>query len=149
MMCVIYLHLQFVCCHYAYASLFFFFLCLFFFFFVFILLCFFFFFKQKTAYEIYQCDWSSDVCSSDLLIIKNWTKQTHQLILLTVFLIRVILIQKLLAFFLRYIILSNNLTNNIQIGRASCRERVQISVVAVSLKKKQNIIKINKFQAYF
>ena len=28
-----------------------------------------FFFKQKTAYEIYKCDWSSDVCSSDL--IKN------------------------------------------------------------------------------
>ena len=28
--------------------------------------CCFFFFKQKTAYEIYQCDWSSDVCSSDL-----------------------------------------------------------------------------------
>ena len=28
----------------------------------------FFFFKQKTAYEIYQCDWSSDVCSSDLLL---------------------------------------------------------------------------------
>ena len=27
----------------------------------------FFFFKQKTAYEIYQCDWSSDVCSSDLV----------------------------------------------------------------------------------
>src|ERR1044072_9306483 len=24
------------------------------------------FLKQKTAYEIYQCDWSSDVCSSDL-----------------------------------------------------------------------------------
>ena len=28
----------------------------------------FFFFKQKTAYEIYQCDWSSDVCSSDLKV---------------------------------------------------------------------------------
>ena len=28
----------------------------------------FFFFKQKTAYEIYQCDWSSDVCSSDLAV---------------------------------------------------------------------------------
>src|SRR6187549_4115510 len=26
----------------------------------------FFFFKQKTAYEIGWCDWSSDVCSSDL-----------------------------------------------------------------------------------
>ena len=31
------------------------------------MLYFFFFFKQKTAYEIYQCDWSSDVCSSDLV----------------------------------------------------------------------------------
>ena len=30
---------------------------------------FFFFFKQKTAYEIYQCDWSSDVCSSDLVCL--------------------------------------------------------------------------------
>src|SRR5213596_2269161 len=27
----------------------------------------FFFFKQKTAYEIRPCDWSSDVCSSDLI----------------------------------------------------------------------------------
>src|SRR5216117_4348612 len=27
----------------------------------------FFFFKQKTAYEIRKGDWSSDVCSSDLL----------------------------------------------------------------------------------
>jgi len=26
----------------------------------------FFFFKQKTAYEIQEGDWSSDVCSSDL-----------------------------------------------------------------------------------
>src|SRR3546814_10817803 len=30
--------------------------------------CFFFFFKQKTAYEMRISDWSSDVCSSDLLI---------------------------------------------------------------------------------
>jgi len=29
--------------------------------------CFFFFFKQKTAYEMPMCDWSSDVCSSDLI----------------------------------------------------------------------------------
>src|SRR5213596_730376 len=28
----------------------------------------FFFFKQKTAYEIRPCDWSSDVCSSDLTV---------------------------------------------------------------------------------
>src|SRR3546814_4641289 len=32
-----------------------------------VLLCFF-FFKQKTAYEMRISDWSSDVCSSDLLI---------------------------------------------------------------------------------
>src|ERR1044072_4415623 len=25
------------------------------------------FFKKKTAYDLYQCDWSSDVCSSDLV----------------------------------------------------------------------------------
>src|SRR3546814_7074809 len=31
-------------------------------------MCFFFFFKQKTAYEMRISDWSSDVCSSDLLI---------------------------------------------------------------------------------
>src|SRR3546814_6240104 len=30
-------------------------------------LCFVFFFKQKTAYEMRISDWSSDVCSSDLL----------------------------------------------------------------------------------
>ena len=38
----------------------------FFFFFFFIFFFFFFFFKQKTAYEILNGDWSSDVCSSDL-----------------------------------------------------------------------------------
>ena len=37
----------------------------------------FFFFKQKTAYEIYQCDWSSDVCSSDLWSIH--TERERQL----------------------------------------------------------------------
>ena len=30
----------------------------------------FFCFKQKTAYEIKECDWSSDVCSSDLPLDK-------------------------------------------------------------------------------
>src|SRR3546814_5795880 len=29
--------------------------------------CVFFFFKQKTAYELRMSDWSSDVCSSDLV----------------------------------------------------------------------------------
>src|SRR3546814_4262369 len=32
-----------------------------------VLFCLFFFFKQKTAYEMRISDWSSDVCSSDLV----------------------------------------------------------------------------------
>src|SRR3546814_6948795 len=31
-------------------------------------ICVFFFFKQKTAYEMRISDWSSDVCSSDLIL---------------------------------------------------------------------------------
>src|SRR3546814_5314432 len=50
--------------------LFCFYVCVVLFFFVYLLLCFFFFFfKQKTAYEMRISDWSSDVCSSDLLLM--------------------------------------------------------------------------------
>ena len=33
-----------------------------------------FFFKQKTAYEIVSRDWSSDVCSSDLRVMKSLSR---------------------------------------------------------------------------
>src|SRR3546814_9799342 len=36
-----------------------------------IFLCFF-LFKQKTAYEMRISDWSSDVCSSDLILAADW-----------------------------------------------------------------------------
>src|SRR5213080_5167128 len=76
--------------------------------------CNFFFFKQKTAYEIPLCDWSSDVCSSDLLGQAVVDRRERQL--------------------------PGRERQRPQIGRASCRERVysgvEISVVAVSLKKK-------------
>src|SRR3546814_6984741 len=36
---------------------------------VFVFFCFVFFFKQKTAYEMRISDWSSDVCSSDLIAL--------------------------------------------------------------------------------
>src|SRR3546814_2898022 len=39
-------------------------------------MCIFFFFKQKTAYEMRISDWSSDVCSSDLMI-KTYVRLTH------------------------------------------------------------------------
>src|SRR3546814_8719890 len=39
-------------------------------------LCFvFFFFKQKTAYEMRISDWSSDVCSSDLVVLEELAVQ--------------------------------------------------------------------------
>src|ERR1051326_8237575 len=45
----------------------------------------FFCFKQKTAYEIKECDWSSDVCSSDLFyrmpgaaMLENWARATPE-----------------------------------------------------------------------
>src|SRR3546814_14618430 len=41
-------------------------------FFVFLLCVF--FFKQKTAYEMRISDWSSDVCSSDLLLVPGMTQ---------------------------------------------------------------------------
>src|SRR3546814_5156829 len=39
------------------------------------LLCF--FFKQKTAYEMRISDWSSDVCSSDLLPLHLWLPRAY------------------------------------------------------------------------
>src|SRR3546814_3208527 len=36
----------------------------------------FFFFKQKTAYEMRISDWSSDVCSSDLVICQSQEPET-------------------------------------------------------------------------
>src|SRR3546814_6184123 len=59
----------FLCCLVCYLSIV---LCLFLRMFVFnviLLMCF--FFKQKTAYEMRISDWSSDVCSSDLLGAKT------------------------------------------------------------------------------
>src|SRR3546814_5933895 len=35
------------------------------------MVCVFFFFKQKTAYEMRMSDWSSDVCASDLLTVRD------------------------------------------------------------------------------
>src|SRR3546814_10529517 len=40
-----------------------------------LLCCCFFFFKQKTAYEMRISDWSSDVCSSDLIDSDKWARR--------------------------------------------------------------------------
>ena len=69
-----------------------------------------FFFKQKTAYEIFSRDWSSDVCASDLT---NAMAEGLN---------RVIKIVKNRASGFRTLQAFTDMI--FQIGRASCRERV-------------------------
>src|SRR3712207_8160620 len=86
----------------------------------------FFFFPSRKRHTIYWRDWSSAVCSSDL----GDGPPAEHLVPLTVVSVpdhrrgqpdEQILVARL---------------EGVQIGKASCRERVQISVFAVSLKKK-------------
>src|SRR3546814_7686125 len=44
------------------------------------MLIYFFFFKQKTAYEMRISDWSSDVCSSDLLGVSGRSRDMRDLL---------------------------------------------------------------------
>src|SRR3546814_2203657 len=115
-----------------------------------IVVCRFFFFKQKTAYEMRISDWSSDVCSSDLTVEID----KHA------FLGAVAILQHCVEAGCAYVdkifvhqlhdleetlgippLLIHEFVDLIQIGRASCRERVlqygSIAVVDVSLKKKK------------
>src|SRR3546814_1826948 len=76
-----------------------------------LLYLFFFFFKQKTAYEMRISDWSSDVCSSDLLVMPASLRKRddcHDTA------------RRYLHSFARDL---QSLVC-LQIGRASCRERV-------------------------
>ena len=70
----------------------------------------FFFFKQKTAYEFVSRDWSSDVCSSDLVEFLNFMDADRS------------------AYFADIDPDQNpvlyRMVDTAEIGRASCRERV-------------------------
>src|SRR3546814_4723851 len=70
----------------------------------------FFFFKQKTAYELRISDWSSDVCSSDLLETIVHSLERGELRL-----------DESLRLFERGVALARQCR---KIGRASCRARV-------------------------
>src|SRR3546814_8665617 len=88
----------------------------------------FFFFKQKTAYEMRISDWSSDVCSSDLITPEGWTKSLTAVVC-TVRYEAIAPVEKKRKF-------TNMLRRNDdmkiwlapfdkgQIGRESCRDRV-------------------------
>src|SRR5260370_35875063 len=75
-----------------------------------------FFFSSRRRHTRFKCDWSSDVCSSDLCprAVADFEPDPRQ----------------------RGDRLAAQGPVEEQIGRASGRERVEISVVAVSLKKK-------------
>src|SRR3546814_5807129 len=92
----------------------------------------FFFFKQKTAYEMRISDWSSDVCSSDLLTlaldyasvssrIQAFAEQA-QFQLVETFAER--LAQELMDEFKITWLRLKVTKPGAEIGRASCRERV-------------------------
>src|SRR3546814_9580442 len=104
----------------------------------------FFFFKQKTAYEMRISDWSSDVCSSDLIVTTHSPNLTSKIPLKNIvllhrqrafslaegetglspndyrFLQRFLDTTKANLFFARGIIV----VEGDEIGRESCRERV-------------------------
>src|SRR5437016_13288778 len=78
---------------------------------------FFFFFSSRRRHTRLVSDWSSDVCSSDLAqeAKRERTESAREVRMMG----------------------TRAPRTRPEIGRASCRERVQISVVAVSLKKKK------------
>src|SRR3546814_13792442 len=101
----------------------------------------FFFFKQKTAYEMRISDWSSDVCSSDLVSAPNLTadpcvEALAGLGLLGVAIERLhdVLIELELVWAgplvgpvrvrARVLNVQVNAVERVEIGRASCRESV-------------------------
>src|SRR3546814_3704973 len=83
---------------------------------------FFFFFKQKTAYEMRISDWSSDVCSSDLVdaAAAAGDGQAHALLVAR----RQGDLAALLGHRLGSVLHQVQDRLDQQIGRASCRERV-------------------------
>src|SRR3546814_8511659 len=84
--------------------------------------CLFFFFKQKTAYEMRISDWSSDVCSSDLMALLTGNPVITDIARVfpaTLELATLAILFGVLAGLPLGVYAATH-----QIGRASCRERV-------------------------
>src|SRR3546814_12508373 len=109
------------------------------------MLMYFFFFKQKTAYEMRISDWSSDVCSSDLIAVaaaleaaaaqREADSASADVNLPEA--LRLFMVTRPLS---RDVIGPSDAAERLQVvGRGSCRESVcqyvEILVVAVSLNK--------------
>src|SRR5687768_18349486 len=90
-----------------------------------------FFFSSRRRHTRCSRDWSSDVCSSDLSRARTagWVFTPRD-----VFELKTV---RRLADVAVPLTEQDDVADRDEIGRASCRERVEISVVAVSLKKKK------------
>src|SRR5690606_39394007 len=100
--------------------------------------CFIFFFSSRRRHTRFSRDWSSDVCSSDLVIFRLNRFCFFQPIVIGFFLKLFLLCLKPIDWY-HIISLYNPMLQQLvlcQIGRASCRERVLISVVSVSFLNK-------------
>src|SRR5205807_2918647 len=99
-----------------------------------------FFFSSRRRHTRLQGDWSSDVCSSDLLrsaaIVDSGPGSTLEA-LRKQLQARGLSVSDLDALLLTHIHLDHAGASGAQIGRASCRERVEIAVAAGSLEKKK------------
>ena len=90
----------------------------------------FFFFKQKTAYEIKECDWSSDVCSSDLqatVITVNHVSTKYKTLNFHKFCKDMkipVIIGNCVTYHTALELMETGCSGLLEIGRASCRERV-------------------------
>src|SRR3546814_10718358 len=94
------------------------------------ILFFFFFFKQKTAYEMRISDWSSDVCSSDLAglplaeVSLERFRQSMDINVTGKFLCMKYQILAMIERGTKGSIVNTASAAGVEIGRASCRERV-------------------------
>src|SRR5690625_6191759 len=97
----------------------------------------FFFFSSRRRHSSWPRDWSSDVCSSDLIILTSW-------LLTNVLSHSVWVTLHIVAFFIGgYAQAKEGIIDTIEekelneIGRASCRERVYCSVIGTLMEEKE------------
>src|SRR3546814_3125720 len=96
-----------------------------------------FFFKQKTAYEMRISDWSSDVCSSDLLVNRRFTAAAPRRLWVCdvtyvatwsgfayVAFVTDVYSRRIVGWNVASTLRAEILPMQAQIGRAACRERV-------------------------
>src|SRR5438132_12105097 len=90
-----------------------------------------FFFSSRRRHTRSLCDWSSDVCSSDLIV---GVGREHEVACRPADTVRGVARQRLV---LEHAPAEFDFGGGRQIGRASCRERVVMSVVVGTVKKKR------------